>query len=143
MLIKLLPEQVAKHWGELRGVIQASLPPFVTQDQEAMTGILNSLLQGGLEAWLITDGGSKIHGVLTTGVTQDSFSGYQNLLIYSLFVGGGLSKAAWESGWETLQKYASHRGCKLITAYALDPAVVRLAKKLGFNADFTLLKKEV
>ena len=52
MLLKLLPEQVAKNWETFKDAIEASLPPVVGQASDRMNNILKSVLIGKVESWI-------------------------------------------------------------------------------------------
>jgi hypothetical protein len=142
MLLKLLPEQVAKNWETFKDAIEASLPPVVGQASDRMNNILKSALIGKVECWVSfqnEDGLRKIDALILTTFTGDDISGTKNLLIYTFYGYGELSQKSWEEGCVAIFKYAKSRGCCRVIAYSDKDSIISGIKRMGGNTDYTFI----
>ena len=140
MLLKLEPDHVAEHWDEIKPAIESSLPPAASPN---MNEVLASILVGRLKCWASyekTENGSVIEGIMTTAVIEDFISGTLSLLIYSFYSYRKLRARAWLEGHEALSKYARSLGCEWIIGYSDVNYLADMAKKLGGDASFRMLR---
>ena len=143
MLVKLLPEQVPKHWEIISRSVVEAYPPFVKLTEDTLNNNLKSLLIGTLECWIIcTDEGKPI-GILLTAFNDDFCSGTKSLILYTLWTIGGTTKKIWLDGWNTMKKYAKGRGCDLVISYSNSPPIIKMAELTGGEAKMTFLRWEV
>ena len=141
MLLRLLPDQVAKYWDEIKGAIEASLPPVVGESDDKMNNILSTILVGGMDCWLSyrkLKEGFEVTGLLVTTVVVDNCSGTRSLLLYVLFSPEGveLGNDGWAEGFEALSKYGKSVGCNRITGYTDVDYVIEMAETLGGEARY-------
>ena len=141
MLLRLLPDQVTEHWDEIKGAIEASLPPVVGESEDKMNNILSAILIGGMDCWLSyrkNEKGNEVNGLLVTTIVVDNPSGTRSLLLYVLFSPEGveLGDDGWAEGFEALSKYGKSVGCNRITGYTDVDHVVEMAERLGGEARF-------
>ncbi|KKM71548.1 hypothetical protein LCGC14_1429560, partial [marine sediment metagenome] len=114
MLVKLLPDQVSEHWGEISLAIRQALPPFVANSDRSMVNILKAILGGDMQCWILyssDDAGESIYAVMATKIEMDEISGTKCLLIYSFYANKPLTNQLVISGFETLKKFASSEEC--------------------------------
>jgi hypothetical protein len=144
VLTKLLPEQVAKFWDVIKYSVEMSLPPIVSEHPDKMNRILSDALCGGMEVWVShvrEEGVNRFEGVVLTKVIYDNASDTKNLLMYCLY---GYDKvSSWQDGYKTLAKYAVARGCAQMVAYTKVPHMVKMARALGGNTDYTFISFDV
>ena len=142
MLIKLLPDQVNRHWEPIRYALLVSLPPTARVDRE--NNILKALLSGEMDAWVATRDARPV-GVLVTTLTMDGASETKNLLVYAL---ASLDETilpddVWLEGIEQLRKYAESKGCHRIIGYTESSRIAQMIQKVGGQARYTFVSVDV
>ncbi len=131
MLIRLLPEQAASYWDDIKGAIEVSLPPVVGMQGDRMQNILTALLLEELITWISVDKEKVVDGIVVTSFVLDKNSGTKALLIYCLCGYGETSKTSWEEGVETLRKFAKSSGCHRVIGYTDVPSLIKWVEKVG------------
>jgi len=142
MLIKLLPDQIAKFWDVIKYAIEESIPPIATWTPNMTNKILSSLLCGGAHCWIsyIIEGEQrKLEAVVVTKILYDDISDTRNLLIYCLSSYETNMGSSWLNGLKTLVKFATSKGCKNIVAYTDVPSIIKIVKKLGGETNQTFI----
>ncbi len=142
MLIRLLPEQASRYWGDIKMAVEKSLPPIVGMQVDRMNNILTSVLSGLTTVWVSTEQrpeGNVITGIVLTKFIHDDASGTKSLLIYCLYGYGDGKLESWESGFETLRTFAKGNGCHRIIAYTDVPSIIKYVEKLGMDTKYRLL----
>lgn len=138
MLVQLLPEQISRGWQYIKPAIAKSLPPTVAKSDARMNTILESLIMGKLQCWLMYDekGGDPL-AVSTTALSTDVGTGDKTLLIYSLssVTDGSISDETWADAMYTLKQYAKSLGCIHIAGYTDVPRIMALINKIGGRTD--------
>lgn len=142
MLIKFLPEQVAKHWHKIKeAVVLGSADSVKIDETEKLNNILDKILVGSMICWISVDSKTnQIDGVITTTFLEDDISGEKNVLIYSLTSIGNSNMDSWKEGLQTIQKYTKSIGCKRLIAYSKDPLICRFVESIGGSCDFRILE---
>ena len=142
MLVRLMPEQTAKFWEQIKYAIENSMPPIVRGTMN-MNKVLYSLESGRMVAWASVDNG-KIVAIVTTTIMEDTCTDMKNLLIYSVYgIADQIGKKNWTDGYETLMKYAKAQGCMQMVAFSRVEAIKRIAKHFGADVDNTLIAIQV
>jgi hypothetical protein len=142
MLVKLIPEQISRHWDIIKYGIEESLPPVVGSHPDRMNRILSSALCGTLDVWvsyLRMSETVRLEAVVVTKILYDDSSNTKNLLIYCLYGYEAIDNNSWTDGFKTLLKYAKAIGCSRIVAYTEYGYIVKLFKELGGEAKYTFL----
>lgn len=142
MLVRLLVDQIAKHWDILSYAIEQSLPPAVNSRVDRMNSILASVLAGDLHCWVSVDKAQPetIGGVVTTTFTYDKHSDTKNLLVYTVYGFGDFAKdAQWRDGLAALQKWAVANGCHRVVGYTNVRSIADFVKKIGGTADYIFI----
>jgi len=138
MLVQLLPEQISRGWQYIKPAIAKSLPPTVVESESRMNAILESLMAGKIQCWLMYDeeGGNPLV-VSTTALSTDVGTGDRTLLVYSLssVTNGSISDKLWADGAFTLKQYARSLGCIDIAGYTNVSRVIALINKIGGTTD--------
>ena len=138
-LTRLLPEQTAKLWPEIKPVVFKALPPTATETRDGMLSILSSFITGRLHCWIITnDETNAITGILTTAVIPEPITNQRSLLIYTISTVDGGELRAVIRDFQRLVEFAKSVGCEKIMAYTANPRVSSLMKRLGWDVSFTL-----
>lgn len=136
-LIRLLPEQAAKFWPEIKPIVGKALPPTAHETFDGMLGVLNHLITGRLHCWLIVDEESRrLNGVFTTSVIPDPITGQRSLLLYSVSSVDGLEIRPVVDSFKKLLEFAKSVGCQKVIAYTANAKIVSLMKKLGWSTEF-------
>lgn len=142
MLVRLMPEQTAKYWEQIKFAVENSVPPTVRGTMN-MNKVLYSLESGRMVAWASVDEG-KIVAIVTTTIMEDSCTDTKNLLIYSVYgIAEQIGKKNWTDGYETLMKYAKAQGCAQLVAFSRVEAIKRIAKHFGADIENTLIAIQV
>ena len=140
-LLKLSPEQLMQYWPYVRECIILALPPYVTSNADNIIRIQEQLLIGSLECWAcIEDTIGEFCGIVTTQVVVDEATLTKNLFLFSVTLTEEHDHSIWQEGYVYLSKYAASKGCGSIIAYTNQESVVMLAKHLGADTDWHLLK---
>lgn len=137
MLIKLLPEQISKHWDFLKEAIERALPPVTGNSNRRMLNILEDMLTEKMHCWVNTNSKSgRINAIATTQIVVDDISGEMHLLLYSLYGVEPLDKDSWAIAFGTVAKFAESMGCAKVTAYSANPHVVKMAEEFGGDTSY-------
>jgi len=143
MLIRLLPEQAANCWDDLKGAIKEALPPVVGMQSDRMQNILTALLLEELIAWISVDKEKVVDGIVVTSFVVDKCSGTKSLLLYCLYGYGEVARSSWEEGVETLRRFAKHSGCQRVIGYTDVPSLIKWVEKVGGETRYRFLSVEV
>ena len=140
-ILKLSPEQLMQHWPYVKECILLALPPYVTSNADNLMRIQEQLLVGALECWAcIADETGEFYGIVTTQIVVDEVTLTRNLFLFSVTLTEEHENKIWQEGYVYLSKYAVSKGCNAIIAYTNQAAVVMLAKSLGGDTEWHLLK---
>ena len=136
MLVKLMPDQVARWWEVIQPAVEASLPPIAGSIKERRSKILSSLLSGRMHCWAVCtkDKSGKetiVKGIGTTTFVLDECSGAKSLLIYSAFANVKTEAEDWVDGFNTLTNFAKENKCDKIVAYTKNEKILHNAKQAG------------
>ena len=143
MLTRLLPDQIAKMWDIIKYAIEQSVPPIAGEHPDKMNRILSAALSGKIDVWASYHKDVekvKFEGLAVTQFVFDDASGVKHMLLYSMYGYTGPTTDTWLGGLRTLAKFAKSRGCSNVIAYTKEHGVIALAKRLGADTDFTLIK---
>lgn len=139
MLSLLTPEQVARRWDEVKPTVLISMPPYVSTTPESMNNILDLLLKGVMQMWVLHDNESVVYAIATTRIEVDASSGTKNLLIFSLYAYRPVPQDMWIEGLAGLKMFASGRECKNVVALTVVPRIIEIAQTLGAHTDTRLI----
>ena len=151
MLVKLGKNQVTEYWADLKKAAKLSLPPFAGKREDVMNNLLEQLLSGEVEAWIIHDvvdaaDGNKNAtpvGVLYTTVITDISTQARSLLIYGIYAWAPLNKDMWLHGYDIIVRYAKSKKCTSVSGYTKDEGLLENAKKFGIDTEWRYLVHEV
>ena len=139
MLVKLLPDQVAKNWPAIRKVIEIALPPISKGAEDRMNKVLEAIINNHAHCWFSYNKNEQLDGVMVTSFLSDEITGIQNLLIFSVY-SLNIERRSWLEGIRTLIKFAKGNGCSQIVAYTNIDSIIKFVEHLGGSADFRLLQ---
>lgn len=133
LLIKLLDSQISAYWDILKFALENSLPPTADETPEKMNNILQSLLLGKLQAWVLSDDVEvqQVKMVVFTRISIDESSETSQLLLYALYSFTPLDAAGVDTMYRTLFKFAKHNKCNRAVAYSDNPNMISVAAKYG------------
>lgn len=144
MALKIIPITNGKAFFEAWPVVSQGVERVLqfAVDSHDMSGVMNEILSGNLQLWLVFDGGKYI-GFFTTALrTSVSTPPIKHLLIAHLFRKKGGPSNFIEEIDEQLSKYAKDMGCtemRFLSSRAFD----KLIKPLGFTPAYTEYRKEL
>ena len=144
MLLRMLPEQVARYWDSIKTNIETALPPIAGDNKERLNNILASILAGRIVCWFsfrkLEDNKIQPTGLVTTQVIVDEATLTKSLLIYTLHSpDDSLGEDGWREGYEALKEYGRSVGCDRVTAYSDDPRIIAMTERFGGNADYRFI----
>ena len=147
MLIRLLPEQIAKLWDAIKYALESS-PPVVVElrDSRWVERVLEQSLNGSVEVWASyhrTEDGAKFEGFAITSFEIAKLVKQKFLLIYYVFALRETALEAWTGGLEVLKEYAKSRGCMRVVAYSNVPEIIKISKKLGGDVSTTFITFDI
>jgi len=145
MLVKLLPDQASRYWGDIKGAVEVSLPPVVGMQPDRMSNILTAILTGGITVWISVEKaeGNVITGIVLTKFLYDDASGTKSLLLYCVYGYGVGKMESWKSGLETLKTFATSEGCHRIIGYTDVPSIIKCAEMLGMETRYRFLSYDL
>jgi hypothetical protein len=131
-------EEVAGNWHIIRLAIKNSALPTADTGENKMKNILKSLLTGKTVCWI--DGTpDKPTTLIITSVTEEEISGTKNLLIYCAHAFVRVDSSDYVAMVRTLGEYAKGLECDNVISYVWNRKMIRLLKKYGAEADYTLV----
>lgn len=142
MLVRMIPEQISRHWEVISYAIENSLPPTAGRSKDRMNRILTALLSGSKQCWVSSryeNGVGIMEAILTTQILKDFDEGTRNLLIYSLYGYEQISKESWISGFDALSKWARVNNCDKIIAYSNVRSVIEVVNSFGGDTSFSFI----
>lgn len=145
---RLPPEQACAIWPLVRRALEESVPPNIKVKDDFFVKNLDDITNGVKVVWLGVDNNNNNKEMLLaiTIITNDIDSDNRNVVLYSLY---GMSEDEKVVGWMmregllTLLNYAAANNCNKVCAYTAFPKIVELAKRLGFDTQWTFLSMEV
>jgi hypothetical protein len=146
MLVKLLPDQIAKHWPLVKQALEGSVPGEYLHKYARLNNILENLLAERMHCWWSAEeinGEIKLYGVLVTTFFDDDCARIKSLRLYAVYGYEDVPEQEWIDGLATLERFAKAHGCVQIDAFTEIPYMVALATRLGWDGRFTYLTKEV
>jgi len=142
MIVKLLPNQIADAWDMIRAGVLISLPPIVEPNQIVLKNILTRLLCGDLQCWAIQEVGI-LKGHALTYIATDTHSKSKTLNIYSLYTEHSIQPDSWQGIVDSLMEFGKANKCFRLAAYTRVADIVSIAKRFGFNADYSYIIKDI
>lgn len=142
VLTRLMPDQISRYWSDIKATLRYNLLPIANAEPEQMNRLLEQLISGEMQAWVIIQDGDCVAMVITTLATEPGAE-TRNLLIYSAYGYTFVKPESWKSALETLRKFAEALECKEIIAYTKVERVITISKELGADVDYRLIKLEV
>lgn len=133
MVIKLLPEQVAKLWHVIRFGIAESFVPRERASNEVLQRYLVTLLSGERQAWAILNQDKGIAGVLVTRISIEGVTGERALSLDHIYAFEVLPKESWEFGWTVLEKFAKKNSCNAVVALTENERILQMATEYKFK----------
>ena len=142
MLIQLTPEQISAHWLDIKSTLRFNMLPIAEAGPDEMNKLLEKMLLGEMQAWVAMQD-KDIAAMIITMLSTEPGTETRNLLLYSLFGYSFVRSETWRAALATLQQFARELGCAEIIAYTKVERVIEIAKELGANLDYRLVKMEV
>jgi hypothetical protein len=145
MIVRLIPDQIAKFWELIKGAIAASVSKEYEVSGNLLNNSLKNLLTGTSQAWLVMDeqNGKPIVGVVVTYITDDPMGEQRNLVIYALFGFQIVDDSIWLDGIDKLKEFARANGCKQLVGYTTSRILENRITKYGFVNDSSIVRLEV
>ena len=143
MIIKLMPDQIAKLWDSIRYGIMNVITPTIGASPENVRNMLAQLLKQDMQCWCVYGEDKTVYGYVITSIFINSNTGSRTLIIDSLYVYEKMPIELWDNGFKALEQFAQVNNCKWISAYTSNPNVISVAKKYNFNDEVTYLVKEI
>ncbi len=145
ILLKMLPDQIMRHWSFIKDCIIASAPPVVSMDEDAMIRLQEALLLEQMQCWAAVEDldSVTVYGTMLTKCVFDECTGVKNLLIFSVCITSTHPPTLWKDSYEILRKFAGAQGCKNILCFTTQDKIVEIAKSLGADVSWRLIQLPV
>jgi hypothetical protein len=142
MLLRLLPDQIARYWEIFKESILATVPPIPAQSPETLNNMLSALLAGIAQAWVTyrkEDDKVLVIGFVITNIIYDEVTNTQSLYLQSVYVPNDNSIAQdWVEGLAAVMKFAEANNCSRVLCHTNNPKLMDWAKKFGGECDYVL-----
>ena len=136
MLVKLELTDVHKLWPTIKRALNT-----IGTGMEEPESVLEAMLEGKVQCWLIMDGNGLI-GFGTTLLGTKEPQGERILIIRDLYSLNGISAEVAKEAQKTIEVFARQNGCTEIIGYTDNKFAVAKARKLGYKIS-TIVVKEV
>lgn len=145
MLIRYLPDQVAKMWKPfVKEAIAKTLRHLNGDLQNGLVNVAYAILNNEAVLWGFIDDDTKgLKGIILTTFSFDPVMRNRNLLIYSIIALDTIQRDAWFEGIDVLKRFAVSEGCTGLNFYTNDPLIMKLGQKLGGKAEWIRIDFEV
>ncbi len=146
MLKRLENNQVTKYWSDIKAHLIYTMTPQMEVTDEALSNVLENILKGNSQVWLILGEGkdaSKVHAMGITTFTIEETTNTKNLLIYSLSGYRHVPEELWKDAIVKMKAYARGNKCYKVIAYTQVDRIINIAKGLGADTSVTLISWEV
>lgn len=139
MLLRMIPEAVAKTWPEIRRNIEMALPEG-EKTESTMNNLLEMILLGQAQCWTSYDSenNNKVNFIGVTVPIHNGITGEKNLLLYNVTNSDDgmslkTSNRLWLEGLQAFTKYMKANGFSKLVSYFDDTnnRSFRLAKRFG------------
>jgi hypothetical protein len=141
IMLKLLPEQISRHWDMIKYAIERTTRGGVEPTDEYLTLMAEKLVSGQVQCWATQqqeNGNISLMSLTFTSIITDSLTNIRNLIIIGVFAFSSLSDVKlWEFGLTTLRRFAKGNDCKNIVFYTDVPRLVEIAKEFGALTNIT------
>ena len=143
-LLKVPPAKLPEFWPQAKQAIARSLPEDTTVDEVSLGGIMEKLMTGEMDLWLLVknkegEAPSVEVAIVLAFVVQLGHEAYKNLLIYSLAsFSDHIADKTWMRVWEALKEYGRMTGCKKLSMVSKDPRLLDLAARLLPEVDLSM-----
>lgn len=135
-------QKVVDMWPDIYDIgIEPALPPTSLPFPERRGNVLAALQQGRIAVWVGMIKGS-LNCIVTTAPYEDSISGDNNLLIYSLVFTRRISPADMKWGFDILKVQAKKQGYTKLIAYSNNDFIKKFFTSQGGN-ETVILDMEV
>lgn len=136
------PEVITKHWPSWKTAILASLPVWASRSEAVAHRVLDYLLDGRMQLWLMLreiDDKTQIAAVATTQIVVNQTSGMKTLEIFSLYGIGRPDLDDWRVCFDPVSDFARKAGCSIVVMQTQSERVVQIAEAIGFDTSIRLL----
>lgn len=133
MLVKLLPDQVAKLWDVIRYGLVRTWPIGTEHSSERVQDVLRSLLAETIQCFMAKDGEDFL-GFLLCKVCICDVTGSKSLNIMSVFGFKVVPDETWVKGMEQLVQFAKANGCSFVTATSDNAKILQLLSRFNFKS---------
>lgn len=135
MILKLTGDQVSAYWDLIQySWLQTNPPPSGVSEAGYLNVLLENLLSGVAQAWLVLDETDDERSVVAIGVTQlirDTISGIESVVIRSLFGLKPLSNELAKSCFDSFMLYARNTRAQQVKLDTSNERVKQLARLVG------------
>ena len=138
MLVILLPDQIVKHWDELRYYIESSMPIHKKRKYD-MAKIIMHIIGGVLLVTCLKDKDGSIIAVFTLTVVRDKVTGINSLEIMTGYAVRMLVKEEIDNIMKTVYPLARDKGCTNVLFYTDSEQVIDAFKQGGAIAHTYLM----
>ena len=142
MMRMLTSEQVSTYWDDIKAHLIYALPPHLGNSEDSLSRILEGLLVGTCQAWVLIHE-KEVYGMATTTYAIEAATMTKNLMIFSLSAYQVVSDELWEIAFNEIKGFAQKQECEKLIAYTSVPRILQLAGKLGADIGTTLLVWEI
>jgi len=138
MILKLMPEAVARQWDFLKPQIKKSLPKN-EQSESTLNGVLEGIMKNQIQCWLSYDNqnNNEVNAVMLFTVIEDPFAGERNLLLYAITRVDSIDDVTtlrmWQEGFQAVMKLMKKGGYSKLVGFIDEENkyLVNLAKQMG------------
>ena len=141
LLVRLTEENVAEYWDIVRYAMRSALPPTAMDSPEKLNNILESLLLGKTQAWVVLEepDSKQLRALLTTYIHVDEASKTRTLMLYTIHAFLPLGEDEANAVYEGVMRYAKANKCNKISTYTDDENVISILAKYGMKQQYVFL----
>lgn len=146
MIVKLLPDQVARFWDALKhGAIACNHIKEDYKDEYARK-LLEDLLSDKAQGWVgfeEVNGDKTFYGITITSISPDSLTRKKCLNIQAVYGFRPACQLMWDEWFPTMKKFAENSGCTRMFTYVTNPRLKQYLETNGMTHDPSLYAIEL
>lgn len=146
MIVRLQPEQLSIMWDTIKFAVLEANDLAKSQAPLFINEVLEMLLGGKAQAWLLyedKDGERTLYTVVVTCYMEEPLLGFKYLLIHSVYAYQPLSLDKIREALEAFEDFARANGAGKVVTMTKDERLVKGFERLGMQREVFVYSKTV
>jgi len=133
MLLQLQDDQISLFWDEIKRTVSLTCGVRSSYREEYFTALLQGLLLGKYQAWVIKTPADEIVGIGISKMQKNELSGRKSLHVVHIYGYRRITQDIIESDWIKFVEFAKRQECEEITFSTNVERIKELCGLVGFK----------